>query len=247
MAYAADTEQITLSGPPQNLQAIVQNVSMQKGVVALTLSIGNETGIHRAFVRPLGGDSSEITLKLPPQTAPGRYRGEADLDSGKEGAGRMRAVMVEVEPVTRLKLHPGQTTVTANAGSKTDFLLIVMNLGNVQIEIPDSAAFDLDDDEGQNRALGRSLRVEISQGEKRVDKLFEELRISHGGEAHVLVQSGAGVISPGETRRLQCTLVVPEMIKTGRTYSGDWTIGNTAHVVVVDVAKSPRNGEGDKK
>ena len=245
MAYAADLEQITLSGPPQYLQAVIQNFPVEKGMISVTLTIGRETGIHRALLRPLGRSNSELLLKLPPQTAPGSYRGDADFDGDANSGAKRRPIMVEIEPVTQLMLHPEQTTLEAGPASKSEFNLLIVNLGNVPVDIPESSTFDLDDEQAQDGALGRSLRAKLPQGEQRVDRFFEELRVSHGGEARVLVRAGAGSLAPGESRTLQCTLVAPDMIQAGRSYSGDWPLGNTAHIIAVTAAKTaPRNSEG---
>ncbi len=249
MAYAANIEQINLSGPPQNLHAVIQNFPMAKSVIALTLTIGNETGIHRALVRPLGRGNSELRLKLPPQTAPGSYRGDVDLDGAGAGEsdGKLRTIVVDVEPVTRVKVHPEQTTFDMVASSKSGFNVRVTNLGNVPVDIPESSTLDLDDEQSQDGALGRTLRAKLSQGEQRVERLFEELKASHGGEARVLVHTGAGSLPPGDSRALQCTLVAPDMIQSGRTYGGDWALGDTSHIIVVKGAKTAvRNSEGSR-
>jgi hypothetical protein len=115
-----------------------------------------------------------------------------------------------------------------------------MNSGNVPFDVPKSDVFDLDDAVGQERALGKTLRAPLAKGERRVDLLFDELAVNHGGEAHVAVRSGAGRLAPGESRQLTCLLDVPATAKEGRSYTGPWRLGNTAHVIVADIMTSTR-------
>jgi hypothetical protein len=86
------------------------------------------------------------------------------------------------------------------------------------------------------------LRAELAGDERRVDRFFEVLRESHGGEARVTVTDGAGRLRPGEQRDLTCVVEIPALATAGRTYSGAWTIGDRSHLIAVDVAASARNG-----
>ncbi len=226
--------ELTLSGPPRSVRAILSYSVERSTVVPVALTIGSRLSIHRAVHRALGSGASEVRLRLPDQIAPGVYNGEATLN------GKPQAVIVEIEPQLRLRVQPPQTTLTLAPASSASFALTVMNGGNVPIDIPKQFEFDLDDADGQERALGRSLRATLQPGEPRVERFFEELRESHGGEARVTVRSGAGPLAPGETRDIACVLDVPRYARAGRSYSGSIEIGPESHVLVADIMSSAR-------
>jgi hypothetical protein len=142
-----------------------------------------------------------------------------------------------VEPVVRIRVQPRQTAFAAEPGSRQEFQISIANGGNVPFDVPKAGNFDLDDAEGYGRALGRSLRSTLAQGEHRVDRLFEEIRAGHGGEARATVVTGAGPLQPGESRALACQLDVPSALRVGRSYRGAWALGNARHPVVIEVRK----------
>ncbi len=101
---------------------------------------------------------------------------------------------------------------------------------------------ELDDDRDQVFAFGRALRAKLGEGEQRVDRFFEELVESHGGQGRVTVIEGAGRLEPGQSRALRCGLDVPELAKPGRTYTGGWEPAWAGHLLVLEVV----NGSPDE-
>jgi len=238
MTAARGGDEITLSGPPRNASAVVRLDSPGREAVPIRITLAGQPAIYRAHVRPLGSGTSEVRLRLPDETPPGTYSGQGPL------GGRQRGIVVEVEPVLRLRVQPKRTSLSLEVGARSEFGLTIVNGGNVPFDVPKGAGFDLDDAEGQDRALGRALRATLAEGERRVDRFFEEIRADHGGEARVAVREGAGRLEPGEARELTCLLEVPATVQAGRSYLGAWTLGNASHVIVVEVTKgaSPNSG-----
>ncbi len=241
MAAARTGADIALTGPPHNASAVVAIEPSGDRVVPVTLQLAGGPAMYRASVRPLGAGTSELRLKLPRETAPGTYTGQATV------GGAQRAVVVEVEPVVRIQIQPKRTSFSGAPGSRSPFKIVIANGGNVPFDVPKSSALDLDSAEGQDRALGRSLRATLGPGERRVDRFFEELRDDHGGEARVVVTEGAGALGAGESRGLSCLLEIPDTAQVGRSYLGAWQLANASHVVVVDAVKgsspTPRAGQ----
>ncbi len=227
-------DELTLSGPPRNVRAIVPLHIERPLVVPIAIGVGERLSIVRAVLRPLAEGVSEIRVRLPDHVAPGVYRGDATFD------GKTRAVIVEIAPAPRIRVQPSQTVLVTQPASSEPFVLLVVNGGNVPIDIPKLSGFDLDDADGQERALGRSLRAPLKPDEPRVERFFEELRESHGGEARVTVRSGAGPLAPGEVREIGCVLDVPKDARAGRSYSGSFEIGPVSHVVIADIMSSSR-------
>jgi hypothetical protein len=232
MSAVSRGELVLLAGPPWKLQAVVPLDAAGEKVGAIKLQLAGEPALHRATIRPFGPGTSEIRLKLPRDTPPGTYRGEASL------GGETHAVVVQVTPVVRTRVSPRQIAVAVEPGGRAEFEILVSNNGNVALDIPKAATFDLDDEEGQDRALGRTLRAGLGQGESRMERFFEELRASHGGEGRVTLVDGAGALEPGESRTVRCRLEVPMTMQPGRTYAGGWEIGSASHLLLVEVTKT---------
>lgn len=227
-------DELTLSGPPRNLRGLIPFTVERATVVPIALNVGVRSSILRAVMRPLVAGTSELRLRLPDQTAPGMYHGEATID------GKARVLIVEIEPQLRIRVQPSETTLSVQAASSEPFSLTIINGGNISIEVPKLAEFDLDDTEVQERALGRSLRAPLREGQPRVERFFEELREGHGGEARVTVRRGAGSLQPGEAREINCALDIPEQVRAERTYSGSFAIGPVSHVIVANIMSSSR-------
>jgi hypothetical protein len=235
MASATKVEAITLRGPPHRLSAVVRLQTSSREILPITLKLPGGSAVFRARMAPFGRDTAEIRLRLPRETPPGTYGGLAVI--GKEN----REVVVEVEPVVRTRVHPRQTTLATDPGSRAEFSVTVLNAGNVLLEIPRTAQFDLEDDDGQDRSLGRALRADLKKDETRMDRFFDEVREAHGGEARLTVVQGAGYVDPGQSCQLSAQLDVPVMVKAGRTYTGGWEIGDASHPIVIEATKG--NGE----
>lgn len=231
---ARDGDEIVLLGAPRTLSGRVPRRVPKSQVVPVSVTIGRESTVYRAALRPAVTGDSELRLRLPGDTPPGTYTGEATLD------GKPQRVRLQVEPLLRLTVEPRQSHLSAQPGGRVEFTCFVGNQGNVPFDVPKSDTFDFDDAVAQDRALGRTLRAKLAEGEHPVDHLFDELRDAHGGEASVAVRAGAGPLVPGESRELTCALYVPAMAKAGRTYVGPWQLGNVAHVIVADIAAAVR-------
>lgn len=229
MKAVGEGEAITLSGPPRNATANVRIEDDSGRVVRIGVKLSDGPSVLRAYVRPYGAGSGEMRLKLPADTAPGEYRGEVVI--GKS----TRPITVRVTPEPSVRVDPAQTTVQGSPGGRVTFEIRVTNLGNVPAEITKESPVELDDDRGQLFAYGRTLRAELKEGEHRVDRLFEELRESHGGQGRVTVVEGAGTLEPGEARTLRCRFDVPERAKPDRTYTGDWEPAGAGHLIVLEV------------
>jgi len=229
MKAVGEGETITLSGPPRNATASVRLDDASDRVVRVGVKLSDGPTVLRAYVRPYAAGSGEMRLRLPADTAPGTYRGEVVIGE------RTRPITVQVTPEPSVRIDPAQTTVQGSSGGRVEFEIRVSNLGNVPAVVDKEAPVELDDDRGQLFAYGRTLRAELKEGEHRVDRLFEELRESHGGQGRVHVVDGAGTLKPGEARTLRCVFDVPKLAQPGRTYTGDWEPAGAGHLLVLEV------------
>jgi hypothetical protein len=221
-------ETITLAGPPGKATGIVR-LEYAERVVPIALTLAGGVAVFTAHVRPFAGPAIELRLRLPREMPPGVYEGEASF------GGRMRGVVVRVEPAPQVRIQPKRTTIPAEPGAHAEFRVLIANAGNVPVDVPKADTFDLDDAEGQDRALGAALRAILRPDERRVDRFFEEIRERHGGQARISVQAGAGAIEPGAARDVTCMIAVPDTVQAGRSYLGAWQLANAAHIVVIEV------------
>ncbi len=223
--------EVRLLGPPQNAKGTIEVELDRRTVVPISLRLANEDGIYRASLRPLSHGIGELRIRLPRQTPPGVYRGRGKL--GKEEW----KVAVDVVASSRVRVLPAESCLVGPPGGTSDFEVTVLNRGNVPLDVPPTQLFDLDDEKGQEGALGRTSRASLKSAEGRADRFFEELRANHAGEARVVVAQGAGVLGAGEARVLKVRLHIPVGAKEGRTYSGVWEFGPATHGIVLDIAK----------
>jgi len=224
-------QEVHLFGPPRNTAGVVAIDTARSGVVPISLRLAKDDTIFRARLRRVSRGVSELRLRLPRQTPPGVYRGQ-----GRVGDHDI-AVAVEVEAKPRVRIHPRETRLSGPPGGNADFEVTVVNQGNVPLVVPSLLRFDLDDEDGQERVLGRTSRATLKEGEGRADRFFEEIRVEHGGEAAVRVVSGAGTVAAGDERVLKCQLEIPKEASEGHTYLGAWDLGIAEHGIIVDVDK----------
>lgn len=226
---ANDAATFTLAGPPRSTSAFVPLDPSVGRIVPVMMKIGDKLTGYRAYVRRFSEDTSEIRLRLPPETPPGHYRGQASV------GGEQLGIVVNVEPVSRIRVRPAQSAVDAAAGGHAEFEVVLTNAGNIPFDIPNAGTFDLDSSEGQDRALGRALRAKLEPHERRVDRFFEEMRELHGGEAQIEVGKGAGALEPGASRTLHCRIAVPDIAQPGQSYTGTWELDGAVHTITVEV------------
>lgn len=226
---------IRFAGTPRNLRAQLPVGVERASTVPVALTIDGNVRIHSAVWRARSSSTSELVLRLPAATGAGEYKGEATID------GRQQAVVVGIGAQPGLTSFPDRTVLSTTAGARETFTLTVVNTGNVSVMLPADATIDLDDDDAQDHALGRSLRAELLANERRVDRFFEELRMAHGGAAHIAVTRGSGELLPGESRNLLCVLDVPKTLGPGRQYGGAWELGVMSHEIVLNARGSDQS------
>lgn len=225
------SEGFELRGPPQRVSAIVPFAIPGHTVISVRLFAAGiaESHVYRARVAPFGDSASELRLQLPRHLPPGKYHGTAALD-GKE-----QRVEIEVEPNVQLRLHPDETRLIIGRGNRAEIRLMVANIGNAPVEIPPVLAFGVFEVDSLENAIGRTLRSELGQGERRIDRLMEELRARHGGLVRIRIVQGSGLLGSGVSREITGDLEIPKDLTPGRSYAGAWRIEDASHHVTIEV------------
>jgi hypothetical protein len=176
-----------------------------------------------------------LRLHLPRNTPPGTYEGTLRVGAREE------PVVVTVDPEVFLRLLPDRLVFEAAPGAHVPFDLTFLNLGNVPVDVRGAYAFGLFDVSGAERAIAKMATAKSVEGHGRVDILADALAEEHGGLVRVKVESGAGALSPGETRDVKVTIHVPDRIRSGQTYWGTWPIHNMRYYVRITGRATPPN------
>ena len=179
------------------------------------------------FAFALSDRTSRLQLSVSDSTPPGNYEGSVEM------GGKSFPAEIRVEPYAHLTLSPRQLFLAAQAGEKQHSDLTMANTGNVPCEIGSTYVFGLYDIQGAERGIGAAFRQTESIGEKRVERLLEELASGHAGTVRVQVEEGRGSIAPGEIRNLRLHLHFPAKLEAGHTYTGTLAMENLRYYVKV--------------
>lgn len=184
--------------------------------------------VRRAKIRELGSAESGLSLlkiKVPRSTAPGVYKGTVEV------AGKAFPIEVNVEPSANLRLFPSSLSTTAAPGAVINFNLTVLNEGNSAVNLDKEHTFCVFERGGIDRALFLALATDQIKGDKRLDRLLDELAVSHGGLVRVEIESPSLAIASGEARDLPVTLRLSDRLRPSRTYSGAWKFESASFAV----------------
>jgi hypothetical protein len=230
-------EPLRFRGAPAGLEGFAPTESVagtpEAGAATLRLPSVAELASLPVEASPLAGGTSYVRLSLPPATPPGTYDGTLRVGDGEV------PVVAEVEPYPSLQLAPTQLQLEAEPGADVEAHVTALNDGNVPLEIAAADAFGLFDVRGAERSIRAAFTADTEQGERRIDRLVDELAGSHGGLVRVKVAEGAGPLAPGELRPLRLVFRVSETLERGQTYSGTWPLHSLRYYVRVVVPPAP--------
>lgn len=245
MMDAADATYIHFQGSPRNLQGLVSMAFQEvvsAGLPRLELKapppeVGTEP--PNLQIESAGHLATWLRFALSDATPPGSYEGTVSI--GDE----QYASVIEVNPRLSLIISPRRLTLQGTAGAELAAKLTVVNAGNVAFEIPKLHKIGLLDVKGAERAIGVALRDTETSGERRIGLFAEELSRSHAGRLTLTVEWGEGLLlSPGECRRLSIALRLPDGLKGGRIYAGEWMLLNRSYSIEVQaMGDVPAQGE----
>ncbi len=237
MARTKAGEPLRLQGAPHRLVGRVPlNGGLTREALAdmpLKISLGGgvaATGILPPRVRVADPSVAILKLRLPRSTPPGEYAGAAEL------GGRSVPVSAEVQPFHRLRATPPSASLRVTPGKAVPLEIGLANLGNVPADIQARHTFCVFDSSGIDRALYVALTEEPPSGQRRIDRLMDELATYHGGLVRLDVVDGAGPLPPGEQRALRLELRFSERVRPGRAYAGIWLLENLRFAVRAETA-----------
>ncbi|MFN2510842.1 MAG: hypothetical protein ABR568_05290 [Pyrinomonadaceae bacterium] len=180
--------------------------------------------VRWARIREIGSASPGLSLlriKLPVSTPPGAYKGTVQVGDDQV------PIVVDVEPRPRLRLFPRSFKASVTPGAALNATFTVLNTGNSTVEVEKEYRFCVFERGGIDRAFYVALATEQATSDRRIDRLVNELSLSHGGRVRLEIESGDGGLAPGEARDLRVALRLSDRLRPGQTYSGTWKIENT--------------------
>jgi hypothetical protein len=242
---------VQLRGAPNQLTTVIrlsQTDSLRKSATGRALSRSSlcnvslpGVDVKRASIRNLHSATPGLSLlriKLPVSTPPGAYKGTIQV--GDEEL----PIEVDVQPRPRLRLFPRRLKTVVAPGSVVSANLTVLNTGNFVVNLQKEYRFCLFERGGIDRAFFVALASDQASGERRIDRLANELAASHGGRVRLELESGSGTIAPGEVREVRIALRLSDRLRPGQTYSGTWKLENTG--VAIELQVSDKNQEAPK-
>ena len=233
-----DSTAVQLRGNPGQLSTVLhlpKTASTLKTSSRFSSCSVNLPGVdvRRASIRELDAARpglSMLRIKLPVSTPPGNYKGTVQIGD------KEIPIVVDVESQPRLRLFPSNLRATVAPGSVLNANFTVANTGNDTANLEKEYRFCVFERGGVDRAFFVALGGDQTPGDRRIDKLVNELSVSHGGRVRLEIEVGAGAIAPGEVRELCIAMRLSDRLRPGQTYSGNWRIENAGVAIELLVA-----------
>ncbi len=222
---------VQLRGNPGQLATILRLPDKVSNLKACSVNLPG-INIRRATIRPIDSGTpglSMLRIKLPVSTPPGAYEGTVQIGSTE------LPILIDVEPRARVRLLPRTIRASTSAASVVKANLVLLNGSNFTINLEKEYRFCVFERGGIDRAIFLALTSDRVVGDKRVERLLDELARSHGGRVRLEIESGSGAVRPTEARDLCIALHFSDRLRPGRAYSGAWRIENTSLAVTIQV------------
>ncbi|HZD52538.1 MAG TPA: hypothetical protein VE175_05785 [Woeseiaceae bacterium] len=167
----------------------------------------------------------KIVAKLDRSTPPGEYRATLASTEGET------PVQLHVEPCVRLGLFPGNLIFHGNAGSKPEAHLLLVNKGNVPLEIPDAVTVSMCNDKGLEKAYTSALLTKSNDLNTLFSHFIDRLRATHGGLLTLTFLDGSGSLEPGQRRAAVIKADFSPRLAGGESYHGLLTLHSASQIV----------------
>jgi hypothetical protein len=229
---------LVLVGPPRDVrgQFRVQNSTEHKIVVrqpllktaAIARTKGSSTvsgteglpaaavALRRIIVRPGQSRPVPLAVALDPNTPPGTYQAELDID------GEQRTVVMHVTEDVALSITPQELVIANRAGEKVKKRVVFTNDGNVPIKVKSIGVVVLDEELAHCRAL-RGALADVGDTMKTLDDFAVALGHRYRAAYETLalkVQNEEVTVAPGETQAVDLSIALPEKMERRSRYTG---------------------------
>lgn len=172
-----------------------------------------------------------LSLILDRTTPAGRYEAHLRL------SGKSVPVMLEIAPAPRLSVFPLSADFASRPGGDSVVDIVLVNNGNVLIELPERSVTGIFDDEGLETAFAETYRQDTDDPVQLFGHWLRKLRDGYGGLLKLRIASGGGSLPPGAERTITLSAHLPESLKQGHSYHGIWELGPVHYRITVAVQR----------
>jgi hypothetical protein len=197
-----------------------------------------DVGGNRAVlsVRPMVSAPQKyslLKLRISKSTPPGTYLGGVALED------REVPVVIDVEPREDLRFIPTSLSIAVTPGRTVEAEITIVNTGNVGLDLRNEHTFCVFDTSGIDQAFFVALTDQNMNGGQRLERLMDELSVSHGGLVRLRLKGGT-MIPPGEAKKIQMALECSHRLRPGHTYSGAWSLRNFQYSIQLTVIETKK-------
>lgn len=221
----ASSEPIVLTGPPEELtgRLTLRNSSKEplflreldliptrgKGPAVGTLSL-------RARLLPGEEKATEVSTSIDPSTPPGVFRTKVWVGS------QQRDVEMLVQPRFAVRLTPRELHFVGVGPSQAhETKLLLVNEGNVPVQVPSIAASTALDIDAICRNLSWAVRSKGDEGvTPTLDAFFQGLRKEMSGWVRISIKQGKQIVEAGGSLLLDLVLTLPRDVNKEFQYRG---------------------------
>lgn len=211
-------------GRPQRLTAMLDRcpAGSRRALVRAEIP-GGPSELRGTISASAGQGPAILRLRVPPTTPPGRYASTLRLGDAEQ------ALIIEVEPHARTRLLASEGEFESPAGAKHAFTVGIVNTGNVALDVPRKLTLRLTDGDLLGTILGAVSSA--PSGEDRLRAFADGLAAGDGGSVELTVTKGAGELEAGGARELRARFAMPDGLREGREYIGQWRLGEARYTL----------------
>jgi hypothetical protein len=220
------------SPPLMSLMEEVSEPLLKRG--SYQLDVGGNRAV--LSVRPMVSAPQKyslLKLRISKSTPPGTYLG------GVAQADREVPVVIDVEPREDLRFIPTSLSIAVTPGRTVEAEITIVNTGNVGLDLRNEHTFCVFDTSGIDQAFFVALTDQNMNGGQRLERLMDELSVSHGGLVRLRLKGGT-MIPPGEAKKIQMALECSHRLRPGHTYSGAWSLRNFQYSIQLTVIETKK-------
>lgn len=207
----------------------------------------------KARLEPHQSAALPVRLPLDRSTPPGVYGGTLEV-GGKE-----TETEIHVLEHPSARVSPPRLGLRGRCGDESRHTLVLENTGNVAFEVASATRVSIEQEHWAGRAAVVSLRsFEGSSFDALMDSVARELTASLPAPVEIRIDDGGdGELQPGDRRRLELRVTLPEDLQLGRTYRGGLELGPTRLGITIECTgqvpvrkgsdrKTPKRGTAKK-
>lgn len=174
--------------------------------------------VPAVIVKP--GEQRRVPLRfaLDPTTPPGEYH--ASMQMGDQ----TWPVVFHVTEQIDVDISPNRLVVHNQAGATVTKEIVIRNFSNVELEFEEISVVPLDDELAQCRILRAVANVIGSREESDLDEILTEFArqsknvLDQAGLLRVRNRSGSFTLQPGELRRIEIEVRLPDTLEKRTRY-----------------------------